>query len=59
MEANQPVISPLDDQGHLTSEAGRFAGLSTDDANKAICQWLDENGYLLKLKFIKHQYPDG
>ena len=20
-------------------------------------QWLDENGYLLKLKFIKHQYP--
>ena len=31
--------------------------MATDDANKAICQWLDDNGYLLKLKFIKHQYP--
>lgn len=54
---NLPVISPIDDQGHLTAEAGPFAGLSTDDANKAICKWLEENGYLLQLKFIKHQYP--
>ena len=52
-----PVISPLDNQGKLTAEAGQFAGLSTDDANKAICQWLEANKYLLKLKFIKHQYP--
>ena len=54
---NLPVISPLDNQGKLTAEAGQFAGLSTDDANKAICQWLEANNYLLKLKFIKHQYP--
>ncbi len=52
-----PVISPLDAQGRLTAEAGPFAGLTTDEANKAICRWLEENGYLLKLKFIKHQYP--
>lgn len=51
------IVSPVDDQGVLTNEAGRFAGLKTDDANKPIVQWLDENGYLLKLKFIKHQYP--
>ena len=52
-----PVISPIDNQGKLTAAAGQFAGLETNDANKAIGQWLDENGYLLKLKFIKHQYP--
>ena len=52
-----PVVSPMDDKGCLTAEAGIFAGLNTDDANKAICKWLDENNYLLKLKFIKHQYP--
>ena len=52
-----PVISPMDNQGKLTAEAGQFAGLDTNEANKAICQWLDENKYLLKLKFIKHQYP--
>ena len=55
--ASLQVISPLDNQGKLTAEAGQFAGLSTDDANKAICQWLEANKYLLKLKFIKHQYP--
>ena len=52
-----PILSPMDDKGCLTSDAGIFAGLSADDANKAICQWLDENKYLIKLKFIKHQYP--
>lgn len=51
------VISPVDNQGKLTEVAGQFAGLTTNDANKAIVQWLDDNGYLLKLKFIKHQYP--
>ncbi len=52
-----PIISPMDDKGCLTAEAGIFGGLSADDANKAICQWLEENKYLIKLKFIKHQYP--
>ena len=33
---NLPIISPLDDDGILTEEAGRFAGLSTDDANLSL-----------------------
>lgn len=49
--------SPLDDDGVLTAEAGQFEGLNTEDANKAICKYLDEIGSLLKLKFFKHQYP--
>lgn len=51
------ILSPVNDQGVLTEEAGMFAGMKIDDANKPIVQWLDEHGYLLKLKFIKHQYP--
>lgn len=51
------ILSPVNDQGVLTEEAGIFAGMKIDDANKPIVQWLDEHGYLLKLKFIKHQYP--
>lgn len=54
---NLPVISPLTDQGKFTAEGGPFAGLTTDQANKAIVQDLEERGALLKLAFIKHQYP--
>ncbi len=54
---NLPVISPLDNSGHLTEEAGQFEGLSTDEANKAIVKFLDEQGSLVKLIFIHHQYP--
>ena len=52
-----PILSPLDGDGVLTEEAGPFAGMKTDDANKAICQAMDESGALLKLSFFKHQYP--
>lgn len=52
-----PILSPLDDDGILTEEAGPFAGMNTNDANKAICQHMDESGALLKLSFFKHQYP--
>ena len=54
---NIPVICPVDSNGVLTEEAGQFAGLSTDDANKAIAKYLDENGYLFALEKIIHQYP--
>ena len=52
-----PILSPLDDDGILTKEAGPFEGMNTNDANKAICQHMDESGALLKLSFFKHQYP--
>ncbi len=52
-----PVICPVDSNGVLTDEAGEFAGLSTNDANKAIAVKLDETGALFALKKIIHQYP--
>ncbi len=52
-----PVICPVDSNGVLTEEAGQFAGLSTNDANKKIAMYLDETGSLFALEKIIHQYP--
>lgn len=52
-----PIVVPVDSKGKLTEEAGRFAGLSTEDANKPIAQYLEETGNLFALKKIIHQYP--
>ena len=51
------MINGVDDRGILNSDSGMFEGLFFEDANKEITKWLDENGYLLKLKFITHSYP--
>ncbi|KXG43754.1 isoleucine--tRNA ligase [Tepidibacillus decaturensis] len=51
------VLSPIDDQGKFTKEAPGFEGLFYEDANKEVTKKLAEVGKLLKLGFIKHQYP--
>ena len=50
------VISPIDDKGVFTEEAGEFAGQFYDKANKTITEKLDEVGALLKLSFFSHSY---
>lgn len=52
-----PMVNGVDGKGVLTEESGMFKGLFFEDANKEITKWLDENGCLIKLKFIKHSYP--
>lgn len=52
-----PVISPVDDKGVFTEEAGQFEGMFYDKANKAITDVLKEKDALLKLEFITHSYP--
>jgi isoleucyl-tRNA synthetase len=54
---NLPVISPLDDQGRFTKEGRQFAGLTYEEANKAITKELADKGMLLDLSFIQHQFP--
>jgi isoleucyl-tRNA synthetase len=51
------VLCPVDDQGRFTREAPGFEGLFYDDANKVVTEKLKENGRLLHLGFITHQYP--
>lgn len=52
-----PVISPVDDKGVFTEEAGEYEGIYYDKANKMITEKLTEIGALLKLEFFKHSYP--
>ncbi len=58
---NYPQIGicvPVDSTGHMTDEAGEIcAGMTTDEANKAIAIHMDKTGALLAMKKIVHQYP--
>ena len=51
------MVVPVDHKGVMTADAGEFAGLTTEQANKAIAIKLDETGYLFALEKIIHQYP--
>ena len=51
------IVVPVDSKGVLTAEAGKYAGLKTDDANKVIAADLEASGALFALEKIVHQYP--
>lgn len=52
-----PIIVPVDSVGKMTSDAGEFEGLSTEDANRAIGKKLEESGMMFATERIIHQYP--
>ncbi len=52
-----PMLVPVDHKGIMTADAGEFAGLTTDKANRAIAQKLEDNNRLFALEKIIHQYP--
>ncbi|HBL09964.1 MAG TPA: isoleucine--tRNA ligase [Cyanobacteria bacterium UBA11162] len=55
---NLPILSPVDDEGNFTAEAGQFAGLNVlGDANQAIIAALKEAGSYLKEEKYVHKYP--
>jgi isoleucyl-tRNA synthetase len=53
-----PILSPVDNAGNFTEEAGQFQGLNVlKDANEAIIQALTESRSLLKEETYAHRYP--
>ena len=53
-----PILSPVDDNGNFTEEAGVFAGLNVlGDGNGAVIEALREAGSLLKEEPYLHKYP--
>ncbi|OIO23891.1 hypothetical protein AUJ65_02755 [Candidatus Micrarchaeota archaeon CG1_02_51_15] len=50
-----PQVCPVDEHGHLTEKAGRFAGLSTSDANPAIVDFLKEEGKVMHSDYFTHR----
>jgi len=51
------VISPVDNSGRFTAEAGKFQGMYVQDANKEIIKELSDRNQLLKVSDYSHQYP--
>ncbi len=53
-----PLLSPVDDAGVFTSEAGPFAGLAVQgEGNAAVIEALAGAGVLLKEEKYAHKYP--
>jgi len=57
LKYNLPVLSPVDDEGIFTEEAGKYAGMFIEDANEEIIKDLEEKGALLKYSKVTHSYP--
>lgn len=53
-----PILSPVDDSGNFTEEAGQFSGLSVlGDGNIAVVKYLDDMMLLIVEEPYKHKYP--
>jgi valyl-tRNA synthetase len=50
-----PVIEAIDEGGHMTKVAEKYAGMKVKDARKKIAEDLMEAGYLRKIEDITHQ----
>ncbi len=57
LQYNLPVLSPVDDDGVFTDEAGPYEGLYIYDANSRINSDLKEKGLLVREAAITHSYP--
>lgn len=52
-----PILTPVDEKGVLTDEAGEFAGVSYKDCDVVVVNRLRESGNLLKESDYLHSYP--
>ena len=57
LQYNLPILSPVDNEGVFTDEAGPYQGMFIFDANKPINSDLKEKGFLVREKTISHSYP--
>ena len=57
MRYGMEMVVPVDDQGHHTEYAGKYAGLKTDESNPVILADLKESGKLFASEDIIHSYP--
>ncbi len=52
-----PIINILEKDGTLTEAAGPFAGLSREDARRAVVAAMEERGLLERIEEIEHNVP--
>lgn len=51
---NLPVINVMTDDGHMTDDCGKYAGMDIYECRKQIVHDLEEGGYLIKVEPMKH-----
>jgi isoleucyl-tRNA synthetase len=54
---NLGMIMPVDEKGRFNEEAGEFAGMKTDESNKAIINKLHDKNKLVLAEEAYHSYP--
>ena len=54
---NLPILSPVNNSGRFTKEAGKYEGIFVFDANKDIINDLQKSGKLVAQENIEHSYP--
>lgn len=52
-----PILSPVDEGGFFTEEAGEWKGQRVFDANAKIVDWLRARGTLVLDQAFEHEYP--
>ncbi len=57
-ENDLPILSPVDDRGFFTEEAGQYAGLRYDEGGRQVIADLRDAEALLQAVKIEHQYPN-
>ncbi len=57
LKYNLEPLSPVDDRGYHTKEAGKYAGLHVSESNKVIIEDLEKMGNLVYHEKYKHSYP--
>ena len=51
------ILSPVDDEGRFTADAGRYAGAQIPHVNRQITADMKTEGSLVKEMVIRHSYP--
>lgn len=57
LKNNLPIVSPVDEKGFFTKEAGDLEGKYVFDANKIIIKKLEDLKLLLNSSELRHSYP--
>ncbi len=57
LKYDMDILSPVDENGIFTCDAGEFEGKYVYDANKDVIKRLEEIGSLLNASDIQHSYP--
>lgn len=57
IEFNLPILSPLDESGKFTEDAGWLKGKTAKEANKIVLEKLKEMNVLFRETEVTHSYP--